>query len=572
MGKLPLMVLSILMCIALPLVLLFLERAPMFAALKKNLQTRAVSTGVLNYGTLGKILKQLCFIRLVDNDEKRFFRTDEEVVEDSNGFEVIPFQKKRRVDEYLYSTHVGGMAVLLPQFFPHGLAQRKKWPVLAINIQPEDLYGVENGILTHRDRRGLDWERKAEVAVVSDNDILFYSAAGLRLHGGKRRFAKGVQDDFRIYFRKDYGVESLPPGSGLDLSEPVRTLVVKTTGWPAGQPMNTPLAFDISRKIGCLVPETTLAEIYLNGVSVGMAYLTGHLSRRQWGQYFGDDEYVFYKYKGEYTARDEKIYHNRFWDVATDRKDFSLKKVAESIDIDNFSRHIFSWVFNGTTDACQGVGILDTTDHEAKLRWINWDMDHSFFDLKAQDSGLTRKNWEQEGLALVYTQPHYCDREILFSRLITESSEYREFFASLVTEILNHRLTEGFLLERVNYYQEMLADYGQPHDAYIAMLTEYMRNRSRFLQREMREQLHFHGPFRCEVQIPTGRSMLIDGYKYENNYRGSYFEGQTIILETTGKNRDNFSHWLVNGQRISTSRLQHIVNKQTIIEAVYVTN
>ena len=522
----PLLVLTVVLSCVFPLVLLVLERAPFFATLKINLQTQKVSTGILNYGALGEILKQLGLVRLEDNDEKRFFRTDAITPQEWETLEVVPFQKKRKVDGYLYSANTGGKAVLLGQFFPNGIVQKKHWPILAIKIPLEDLYDPERGILAHRDKQGRAWERKAEVAVISDGEILFYSAAGLRLHGGKRRFAKGIQDDFRIYFRNNYGVESLPTGSGLGLHEPIRTLVVKTAGWPEGQPMNTPLAFDISRKIGCLVPETTLAEIYLNGVSVGMAYVTGHLSRRQWGQFFDDAEFVFYKYKGEYSAKDEKIYHRRFWQVAKDKKDFSLKKVAESIDVDNFTRHVFSWVFNGTTDACQGVGILDTSDPEAKLRWINWDMDHSFFDLKAQESGLTRNNWQQEGLALASTQPHYCDREILFSRLISESFEFREYFAALFSEILNHRLTESFLLERVKYYKDMLSEYGQPHEAYIAMLTEFMRNRAEFLRWEMVEQLHFAGPYWCDVQIPGGRQVLIDGYPYEKNYRGSYFEGQ----------------------------------------------
>lgn len=87
-------------------------------------------------------------------------------------------------------------------------------------------------------------------------------------------------------------------------------------------------------------------------------------------------------------------------------------------------------------------------------------------------------------------------------------------------------------MERVNYYTDMLTEFGQPHVAYIAMLADFMRNRAEFLRWEMVEQLHFSDPYTCDVQIQGGGGqVLVDGYPYEQNYRGSYFEGQRIILE-----------------------------------------
>ena len=109
------------------------------------------------------------------------------------------------------------------------------------------------------------------------------------------------------------------------------------------------------------------------------------------------------------------------------------------------------------------------------MQWINWDMDHSFFDLKAQSQNLERENWEQEGFRLVYSSHGTnCDRHVLFSRLINESSEYRSYFINIVSEILNHKLNREFLLSRVEYYQKMLGNYGDPRADYIIMLKKYM--------------------------------------------------------------------------------------------------
>lgn len=570
LNRHPLLAVLSLVFFIVPVICLAIEMSGYFQPLKQALQSRNVSTGVLNFGEMGKILKHLGYVRLVENDEKRFPRTDREGSLAGEQLEVIPFQKKRLVDEYLYQANPSGNSEILQQFFPTGVRQKKNWPILAVQLPPDDLYGPEKGIITHRDRQGREWERKADVALIEDGELVFYSSAGLRVHGGKRRIIKPFQS-YRLHFRKKYGTQAIPAGTLLARTGPLRTLVVQMTDWPPGQPINTPLAYDVSREMGCIVPETRLVEVYLNGASQGMAYVTEHLSRRQFDQYFDDRDYVFYKFRGQFSREDERIYHKRFWEYARDKEEFSLARVATSIDIDNFTRHVFSWVFNGTTDACQGVGVLDVADPKARLHWINWDMDHSYWDRQAETYHKVRQNWQQEGLELIYRDSNnYCDRSVLFTRLINESREYREYYYSLFSEILNHRLTQEFLLERVRHYSEMLTHYGAPHESYIAMLTDFMRNRAVLLRQEMVEQFRLEGPYRCRVQIPGGQSLMIDGHSYGKSYDGWYFGGQSIVVDTAAGNAgEKFSHWLVNGRKIAVPRLRHTVNDNTTIRAVF---
>ncbi len=554
--------------LVLPMLFWKMEDSGWFRQLRMALQSKAVPTGLLNYGEMGSILKELGYIQLVANDNGRFPRTDDGVDEEQRPVELIPFQKKRQVDEYLYMANPAGRFGLLRQFFPEGLTAKGHWPVLAIRLPEEDLRDPATGLLTHRDQQGRQWERKAEVLIVRDGEAVFYSSAGLRIHGGKRRLSQYLSD-YRLYFRKQIGVEAVPVGTLSDQETPVRTLVVKNADWPAGQPMNTPLAFDIAERIGCLVPETSLVELYINGRSIGMAYVTEHLSRRQWDQRFSHQDYVFFKFKGDILESDEKHYHEKFWPVTTARQDFTMERVAQTIDLDNFSRHVFSWAFNGTTDACQGVGILNSKDPDSRLRWINWDMDHSFYDLKAETQKLVRPNWMQEGMELLNDPDGSCDRQVLFTRLIRESDAYRRYFSALVTEILNHRLTEEFLLERVGYYRRMLQEFGMPHRKYTSMLEEFMRYRAEFLRGEMVKQFQLEGPFSCRVASAAGLPLLIDGYPYETAYIGRYFSGQKIVLEPVGSAGKVFSHWLVDGRSFTGPRLEHVVENDVIIEAIF---
>lgn len=550
---------------------LFFERSPFFAKLQQSLQSDQVHTGMLNYGELGKALRDLGLVQLVDNDGSRFIPTEDRETRDSlqQDVEIVPFQKKRKVDQYLYQAQPGGIPITVSHFFPEGFSHKGDWPILAIQLPPEALYDPERGIIANRAHKGREWERAAKMSFIVDGEMKFFSTAGLRIHGGKRRITQTFQS-YRLYFRKKYGMKEVPDGVMLQTGFPIRTLVVQITDWPPGQPMNNPLAYDISERIGCIAPHTRLVEVYLNGVSQGMSYITEHLSRRQWDQHMGDPNevnYMFYKWRGTISHADEVDFTRRMWTYINDREAFSFERVSSSIDMDNITRHVFSWVFNGTTDYCQGVAFVDKNDPDARVRYINWDMDHSFWDWRAKTSNIERPNWEQKSFNIIYREKHHCDRTKLFSRLMNESPSYRTYALSLFTEILNHRLTDSFLKERVRYYEEMMRAFGEPHEEYVTMLTEFMENRSQQVREEMGRRLDLQGPFACRVRNGGDYDLLVDGYPYNNDYEGFYFQGQNIRIAPAGDNEHPI-HWMVNGEKRVSPTLDLVVDQNMRIEVI----
>lgn len=82
---------------------------------------------------------------------------------------------------------------------------------------------------------------------------------------------------------------------------------------------------------------------------------------------------------------------------------------------------------------------------------------------------------------------------------------------------------------------------------------------------------HFQleGSYSCRVPVADGLPLVIDGYTYETTYAGRYFKGQMIVLEPADSAADTFSHWLVDGRRITGSRPEHPVENDMIIEAVF---
>lgn len=542
-----------------------MKEMPGEGSLKKSLQTDTVSSGILDYGVMGQLMKKLGLVEFTDNDYSRYKKTtaaDEDL-------EIMTFQKKRQVGSYLYKANNSRRVGYASTDIAEKYQAKTGWPVVSIYLDEENLHDPETGIVANSEKSGRDWEKLAQVTYMKDGQVQFEGNAGLRIHGGGRLISKKWQPGFKLYFRKRYGLEKIPGDMffpGLDI--PIRTIVLQSTAWPPGYPMNNPLAYDIARQIGCVVPQTRLVEVVLNGRSQGMGFAVEHLSRRQWGQRFGHENYNFYKFRSDISSEDQAMYTRRFWTIVTQREDLEAEEVGASIDLDNFSRHVFSWVFCGTTDYCQGVAVLDKEDPDARLSWINWDMDHSFFDLSAYRNTIHRENWKQAAFNIIYRKSHTCGRTELFTRLMDESDEFKMFFTGLMTELLNHKLTASFLEERVAYYEMMMAEFGQPNEPYLKILREYMDNRSTLILDEAQQSFSLQGPYSCSVDNPGGNGILIDGYPYNSSYAGRYFNSTPVHLSPAPQTRSQFSHWLVNGEEVYSEDLDIALEGNTKIKLV----
>lgn len=537
-----------------------------FQPIRKALQADSVPSSLLDNGTMGKVLHSLGSFSPKHNDESRYpVKTSSEGID-----EEIIFQKKRNTGEIVYQVKE---AAPLPQpaLFKDKSQYKPGWPILAITVAERSLYDEKTGILANPDKHGREWERRASIALWDNGRQLFSSAAGLRIHGGKRRTSKSF-NSFRIYFREGYEIPSMPAHLLFPESTSLpslQTIVLHTTDWPKNQPFNNPLAYDIAREIGCLAPETRLVEINLNGQSLGMGFVTEHLSKRQWGPRFQGRKFNYYKFRGKITEKDRAMYTDYFWATANHPDPLTPAIVKETIDLDNFSRHVFSWAWSGTTDYCQGVAVLDREVPGSRLFWINWDMDQSFYDYTALTHGYQRPNWQQAGMGIINRNSHICGRTMLFSRLFRESPEYRSYITQMVTELLNHRISKDFLQQRIQYYEQMLRAFGEPHDEYIAMLQDFMANRNNFILEELKQMSNHEGPFSLVLLSPKTVPVLVDGYLKKNSYTGSYFGGQTVTLSLPeGVDSAVRYQWEVNGTRHQSSQITLTITDNTTIHLV----
>ncbi len=531
------------------------------------------------------LLEPLAGINRIQHDGKGLFFTTQHAdaqlelrlagLRDPKSIEQLVFQQKRQKTLFRHVTDAGNM-----RSFPSSRIIKKKhfkknWPVLSLVLDDAGLYHPDTGLIPNKSSRGRQWERPASCSYFDEKgNLRFASMVGVRIHGGKRM---QLYNSYRLYFRTEYGRSRFPDFQPrMEFSskaEPVKRLVVHHTAWPeGGWYFNNTLAYDIAQRIGCQVPETQLALLYINGVEQGVYFFAPHLGERLLQSYFGHDDFVFYKRRSAITPEAYALSVDLLWGPATDPEKLSMEKVGKRIDLDNLARHLFSFLFCGTTDWFQGVAVLDTSTLDNKVFWINWDMDQSFIQDVLSDK-IVMTEWQQRGWGLVYTlfppYPAHDVRPKLFSRLMNEDPAYREYVLTLYRDLLNHRLNARFAKERIEYYSSMLESYGKKETKYMKMLDEFMKRRPAVIRQET-EKLFKLGPsLLCQVTGPADIQYEIDGYDELSGYQGYYFKGSRITVSIDAPYQKKFSYWLVNEKRVDSSRLDFEVREDLIIEPVF---
>ncbi|MBN1197321.1 MAG: CotH kinase family protein, partial [Candidatus Aminicenantes bacterium] len=374
---------------------------------------------------------------------------------------------------------------------------------------------------------------------------------------------------YRLYFRKEYGANRFTPGIFSPATDPLKRLVVHVD-WPHDKPFTTCLAFDISRRLGCVVPEVKPAMLYLNGKPQGMFFLSEHLGERQWQAHFNHNKFLFYKYRSSADPESRRRFAElEAWSKNADAP-LTMSEVAARVDIDNFSRNLFSYVFCGTDDWIQGVAALDLKKPDSRWFWINWDMDRSFWFQHGSRAGVKAENtWEKYAFEFVLNPRGKNVRTVLFRRLLSESPEYREYFVRLVTDLMNHAINEEFLLSRVDHYRRLAVSYGRKNLKSLNMMSRFCRFRPDYIRRQMRDYFNLGEAFICRIAGENDIKLEIDGYSAKADYQGWYFNGQSVEVRIVDPMGGKFSHWLVNGKRVPDPVLRCTIESETTIEPVF---
>lgn len=411
-------------------------------------------------------------------------------------------------------------------------------PVMSVYADPRDLFDPEQGILSNRTARGSDWERPALLSYFDRSRLMFTSAVGLRVHGGKSREHSPVPS-FRIRFAGKWRASTFRPDTTFGWSSyPVKRLVLHNdlredldgNYWH----FVNPLAYDISRQIGSITPQTFPVRMFLNGESQGAYVVTEHLTTDG----FLKGRFGHANFEQETTGDD-----TRLWRWAHKMKPITMAEVSREVDVENLTRWAISILFCATTDTFQGLILRDTTNPEARWFTVNWDMDHSFMDLY-QRASLA---WKHNTFETLLNQRD--GRSELLTRLLAEDELYREYFKRTLIDTLNHRITPEFLNERFDHYARLVDAFGVEHRSYLALLQDYLVNRPQYLRQLTANRLKAGQIIRVDVRAPAGAELWVDRQRVGSAYTGWYYKGMNVRVEAIPAPGTTVSHWMIDGRK-----------------------
>lgn len=489
---------------------------------------------------------------------------------------TLSFQKKRLIGISKYHKKQGNTSIELVASRDQHLLKHLKIadqdlasisiaqiPVLSIDIESEDLYSDDFGILTNFDGHGRQWERLGFVRYFRDGEEVFSNFSGIRLQGGDPGREKGLIN-FRLYFREEYGKSAIEPGRFFNgKSGEIKQLSVKQSEWEKW-PLNSPISYDVSRQVGALVPPTEMCLLYLNGENIGLYYLVPHLGEKQIKLMLPEDDYRLYKIRG---AGDDADLHFSvsFSQKIKQAQVMDAQHISKFFDLEEYVKLIFSYMINANGDYCQGL-LVKGSKSESKYFWYGWDFDHSYVDVPVEITKREipyRDRWEQPPSFAKFLsdeqgrKTNTCEPVNLFRRLVNEDQEFREKTKHLFTSTINHRVTEQFISELLDDYQHVLTRVDYPEgDEYIDVLRSFFVGRIPFLIKEMEEYYPAEPAAVCLVTSDV-YPLTVDGYRKTGPYQGYYFSGATLTLAPDKKNE--VKYWLVNGEKIYDKQVELLI-------------
>ena len=181
---------------------------------------------------------------------------------------------------------------------------------------------------------------------------------------------------------------------------------------------------------------------------------------------------------------------------------------------------------------------------------MNWDMDQSFrsWNLDSYQYLLERVGEGRRG------RNRAEPRAFLLTHLIAEDPEYREYFKRTVQRILNHSVTDAFLMERYQHYLDTATRLRVPNLDYLSRLKDFLGRRRAFFWLTTEQWLNTPPSQVVSIMAPPGIAVRIDGETVTSGYRGRYFPDIELTVDVEEAARERFSGWRVNGRLLTRCR------------------
>ena len=180
-------------------------------------------------------------------------------------------------------------------------------PTLSLVLDPDDLFGAEDGLYVHSQQRGDGWERPVSVELIlPDGSTGFHEDCGVRIHGyGWRAHKNTLKHSLRLEFKAKYGAKKLEYPLFPDAPPEVErfdSIVLRSQGSRGWQDFRDPeqaqyirdaFARDTARDMGKIDGHAIFVHLYLNGLYWGLYNPVERPDASFGEEYFGGDDEDF---------------------------------------------------------------------------------------------------------------------------------------------------------------------------------------------------------------------------------------------------------------------------------------
>jgi hypothetical protein len=565
--------LMIVVCLAILFILIYaIQKVPNVDKLGHALQTDSIPTGILEFGTMGKIFHRLNLLKVIRNDENRYPLTENY----NSDLDNIAFQKKRRVGSILFQVNEQ-QSTGLPQ--PESNVLRSaphQRPVLSINIDLAYLFDKQMGIVANYPKNGRSWEQIAHVTLQNpaESQPLMSTAVGIRLKDSPLNLV-GEKNNYTLYFRKMYGTENIPQSffqTSNRIPEPFVTnvLEIEFIRYDINQAIRKYAAYQLTRMSGCISGQSQFAEVVINGQQFGLALITSKISARSVAQHYKPDKSSLIE-NVPYLSINELFAHKFIQNEFQSRNiEPSIKNAESLIEYDNFSRYIFVMAYLGLPIDEQRTILHESADG-LKLSWLIHNLNAELLWGNDFVEGTIPQAFSHPGLVpfgLPKKSTHDTGR--LFSDLAKNSVKFRKHFIQVAVHLLNHELHPTKILKKIE--DQLLLTGADDHwpAAKLTSIRQYISHRSDYLLEEMKLLFDLGNIVNLRITGPAGIGYRVDGFDEMTEYAGKYFQGQMIDVSLVfPEHQLRLSHWLINGAPVFTRDLRLQINEDSVLEAVF---
>jgi hypothetical protein len=287
-----------------------------------------------------------------------------------------------------------------PRYSPTILDDLRAVPTISIVMDVDDLFGQENGIYVHPDRRGPEWERPASAELIlPDGSTGFQVNSGVRIQGRTSR-ARNPKKSLRLSFKSIFGPAHLEYPLFADTPvtrfDKLRLRASHNKSWSFGiqraDYIRDQWMRDTQIAMGRIASHGAFFHLYLNGLYWGL-YNVVELPEAEFAvAYFGGTEDEWDVIKPDETdsgTRDA-------WEMAHDLAAAGLAtpaayaEIRQYVDVPNLIDYMIANIHGGTDnwDGTNWYAARRRLPGEG-FRFFSWDAESSMESLQKNCTGIS---------------------------------------------------------------------------------------------------------------------------------------------------------------------------------------